>query len=396
MLSAAVLATILIDRHNAAIDADEGVSAAGQIEDLLNAPLSMVPTSGAPDATTLDGLDAANEAAKRLQFVTGLRIFRSDGTQLYPQAPAATQRSIAADVRKTVESSTLWSRDSVSGEDRDTFVQYVPFATARATFVVAIDLSHHLLSGAERGEATTIVVATGAAIALVFFSIVALAAGASRELELRRREAQDTFVKTLTLLAEAIDHRDPYTAGHSSRVAAYSRKLAVELRLSRRQIDVVEYAALLHDLGKIGIPDSVLLKPGRLDACEREVIGGELLGGVSTMADIAPCVLHHHERIDGRGYPGKLSGADIPLGARIIAVADTFDAMTTDRPYRRALSSAVALTEMRRVSGTQLESEFVEAFARLVFRDEIVPPEPGVAEESRDDRYGAHTKAGAA
>jgi HD-GYP domain-containing protein (c-di-GMP phosphodiesterase class II) len=186
-------------------------------------------------------------------------------------------------------------------------------------------------------------------------------------------------------------------------VGEYSRKLAIELRLSRRTVDVVESAALLHDLGKIGIPDAVLFKPGKLDAHEREVIerhpviGGELLGGVSTMEDIAPCVLHHHERIDGRGYPGKLGGSEIPIGARLIAVADTFDAMTTDRPYRRALSSATALNEMRRVSGTQLETEFVEAFARLVDRGDIVPPKPAEMDESLDDRFGpSRSQAGAA
>jgi HD-GYP domain-containing protein (c-di-GMP phosphodiesterase class II) len=403
VLAAAALATVLIGRHTASVEADEGISAAGQVAQLLSIPLESVPNTGRPDAATGDGLDGANEAAKRLQFVTGIRIFRTDGTQVYPDTRASTPPDVVGDVRTTVARDTLWSRDGADAADHDALVQYMPFATSSATFVVAIDLSHHLLSGAERGEVKTIVLATAAALGLVFFSLVALAAGASRELEMRRRQAQETFVKTLTLLAEAIDHRDPYTAGHSARVAEYSRKLAIELRLARRTVDVVEHAALLHDLGKIGIPDAVLLKPGKLDVDERQiierhpVIGGELLGGISTMEDIAPCVLHHHERIDGRGYPGKLGGSDIPLGARLIAVADTFDAMTTDRPYRRALSSATALCEMRRVSGTQLEAEFVEAFARLVDRGEIVPPKPAEIDESLDDRFGPrHSQAGAA
>jgi hypothetical protein len=403
VLAAAALATVLIGRHTASVEADEGISAAGQVAQLLSVPLEGVPSKDAPDAATIDGLDGANEAAKRLQFVTGLRIFRPDGTQVYPATHEATDPGVVGDVRITVARDTLWSRDAADSSDHDALVQYMPFATSSSTFVVAIDLTHHLLSGAERGEVKTIVLATAGAIALVFFSLIALAAGASRELEIRRRQAQETFVKTLTLLAEAIDHRDPYTAGHSARVAEYSRKLAIELRLPQRTTEVVEHAALLHDLGKIGIPDAVLLKPGKLDVDEREVIerhpviGGELLGGISTMEDIAPCVLHHHERIDGRGYPGKLSGSGIPLGARLIAVADTFDAMTTDRPYRRALSSATALAEMRRVSGTQLESEFVEAFARLVDRGEIVPPKPAEIDESLDDRFGPRvSQAGAA
>jgi len=403
VLAAAALATVLIGRHTASVEADEGISAAGQVAQLLSGPLESMPSAGHPDAATLDGLDGANEAAKRLQFVTGIRIFRPDGTQVYPATRSATPPNVLGDVRTTVARDTLWSRDAADPGNADALVQYMPFATSSTTFVIAIDLSHHLLSGAERSEVKTIVLATAAALALVFFSLVALAAGASRELEIRRRQAQETFVKTLTLLAEAIDHRDPYTAGHSARVAEYSRKLAIELRLPQRKIDVVEHAALLHDLGKIGIPDAVLLKPGKLDVQEREVIerhpviGGELLGGISTMEDIAPCVLHHHERIDGRGYPGKLSGAEIPIGARLIAVADTFDAMTTDRPYRRALSSATALAEMRRVSGTQLEADFVEAFARLVDRGEIVPPKPAEMDESLDDRFGPRIpQAGAA
>jgi len=402
VLAAAALATVLIGRHTASVEADEGVSAAGQVAQLLSTPLAGVPSTGRPDAATVDGLDGANEAAKRLQFVTGIRVFRADGTQIYPATRAATDPDVMGDVRITIARDTLWSRDAADTTDHDAHVQYMPFATPSSTFVVAIDLSHHLLSGAERGEVKTIVLATAGALALVFFSLVALAAGASRELEVRRRQAQETFVKTLTLLAETIDRRDPYTAGHSARVAEYSRKLAIELRLPRRTCDVVEHAALLHDLGKIGIPDSVLFKPGKLDVAEREVIerhpviGGEILGGVSTMEDIAPCVLHHHERIDGRGYPGKLGGSDIPLGARLIAVADTFDAMTTDRPYRRALSSATALAEMRRVSGTQLETEFVEAFARLIDRGEIVPPKPADLDEPIDDRFGPRLKQGAA
>ncbi len=142
---------------------------------------------------------------------------------------------------------------------------------------------------------------------------------------------------------------------------------------------------MLHDIGKIGIPDAVLFKPAHLDDDERRiisahpVIGARLLGGISAMGDVVPCVLHHHEKLDGTGYPDKLSGEDIPLGARVIAVADTFDAMTTDRPYRRALSSDTAISELVRVAGTQLDERLVIAFAELVLNGAIVPP-PSLAE----------------
>ncbi|MBD5606561.1 MAG: HD-GYP domain-containing protein [Candidatus Eremiobacteraeota bacterium] len=393
VIAAAALTYVLIDRHIAAIEADEGVTAAGQIAELLNEPLADVPRAGRPDGWTLQGLRLADEAAKRLQFVDGFRIYRYDGSELYPTQTRAVAPEIVADVRRTLQTGTLWTRLG-DRKRSETFVQYLPFATKRTIFVLAIDLSRAALSEQERGEVKTIVVASAGAIAIVFFALIALATGASRELELRRREAQDTFVRTLTILAEVIDRRDPYTAGHSSRVAAYAKQLAVEMKLSRREIAVVEHAALLHDLGKIGIPDAVLLKPSRLDAQEREiierhpVIGGEMLGSISTMSDIAPCVLHHHERIDGRGYPHGLPGERIPLGARLIAVADTFDAMTTDRPYRRALSVEASIAEMRRVSGTQLEAAFVEAFLRLVGRGDIVPPRPAEPDEPIAERFG--------
>lgn len=390
VMAATALATVLLNRHTAALEADEGINAAGQVAQILTAPMAGVPRSGRLDATGIAALRAAEDAAKRLQFVEGIRIYRTDGSPLFP----ATASRDRIGVSRTIASGGLWSRNVSLTDGRSLRVQYLPFVTKNAIFVVAIDLSHQLMSAQMRSEATSIVAATAGAISLIFVSLVALAAGASRELELRRREAEETFVKTLKLLAEAIDRRDPYTAGHSQRVADYSRRLATELKLTQRERDVVVNAALLHDLGKIGIPDAVLLKPAKLDGKERAIInhhpaiGGEILSGVSTMGDIVPCVLHHHERIDGYGYPEGLAGDSIPVGARIIAVADTFDAMTTDRPYRRALSTTEAIAEMRRVSGTQLELRFVETFAQLVDRAEIVPPRPARLGESLANRFG--------
>jgi len=236
------------------------------------------------------------------------------------------------------------------------------------------------LGASDARERRQLFIAVGLVSAISFISLVALAAGASRELERRRREAQSTFVGTLTVMADVIDLRDPYTAGHSKRVGAYSRQLATALNLSARDIELVESGALLHDIGKIGIPDAILFKPGRLDERERSVIAGHptigarLLDGISAMKDVVPCVLHHHEKIDGTGYPDRLAGDEIPLGARIVAVADTFDAMTTDRPYRSALSSDAAVRELVRVAGTQLDQQLVVAFCELVLDGKIVPP----------------------
>jgi putative nucleotidyltransferase with HDIG domain len=193
-------------------------------------------------------------------------------------------------------------------------------------------------------------------------------------------------VQTLTTLAEAVDLRDPYTAGHSRRVAIYSRQLAKNLGLSLHDIEQIEHAALLHDIGKVGVPDSVLFKNGSLDEEERAlirrhpVIGAGLIEGISTMCEIRPCILHHHERVDGSGYPDGLIGDQIPLGARIIAVADSFDAITTDRPYRRGLTSEQAVIELLRGADRQFDVRCVVAFVNLVQRGEIVPPPRAVGD----------------
>jgi putative nucleotidyltransferase with HDIG domain len=213
-------------------------------------------------------------------------------------------------------------------------------------------------------------------------AVIALA-GPSREIERRRREAQTSFVHTLKLIAEIVDLRDPYTAGHSQRVAHYSRQLARELKLSPGEVDTIENAALLHDLGKIAIPDDVLFKTGPLDDRERAMINthpeiaARLLQNVRAMQPAIPYIKHHHERVDGAGYPDGLKGDYIPYGARIIAVADTFDAMTSARPYRPAFSLERATAELHAVRGTQLDAGVSRCFLDLLENDRItrlIPP----------------------
>ena len=151
------------------------------------------------------------------------------------------------------------------------------------------------------------------------------------------------YVSGIRTLAATVDAKDPYTHGHSERVSAYARMIAVELGLSTSDIENIEIAGLLHDIGKIGVPDAILQKPGRLDAAERALmrehpdVGAKILRDNLALTPLVPLVRHHHERYDGTGYPDGLRGDDIPLGAAIIAVADTFPTMTTDRPYRKAL-----------------------------------------------------------
>jgi putative nucleotidyltransferase with HDIG domain len=169
-------------------------------------------------------------------------------------------------------------------------------------------------------------------------------------------------------LTAAVDAKDAYTCGHSERVALFSRYIAQQLKLSDHDVERIYMAGLLHDVGKLGVPDNVLQKPGRLDATEFDQIkkhpdiGARILRDIKQIRDIIPGVLHHHERFDGRGYPANLAGEAIPLMGRIICLADCFDAMTTSRTYRKALPLEVAMTEIRRCAGTQFDPVLAEAF----------------------------------
>jgi HD-GYP domain-containing protein (c-di-GMP phosphodiesterase class II) len=172
-------------------------------------------------------------------------------------------------------------------------------------------------------------------------------------------------------LTSAVDAKDAYTCGHSERVALLSRSLALEAGLSEHQVDRIYMAGLLHDVGKIGVPEAVLQKCGKLTAEEFEQIkkhpeiGARILKDIKQVEDIIPGVLHHHERYDGKGYPAGLAGDSIPLMGRIICLADCFDAMTSSRTYRKALPLEVALTEIRRCSGTQFDPVLSDAFLKL-------------------------------
>jgi HD-GYP domain-containing protein (c-di-GMP phosphodiesterase class II) len=172
-------------------------------------------------------------------------------------------------------------------------------------------------------------------------------------------------------LVSAVDAKDAYTCGHSERVALLSRLLAKEAKLGDHFVDRVYMAGLLHDVGKIGVPEAVLQKTGRLTTEEFEQIkkhpeiGAKILKDIRQIEDILPGVLHHHERYDGKGYPAGLSGENIPLMGRVICLADCFDAMTSSRTYRKALPLEVALTEIRRCSGTQFDPALTDAFLSI-------------------------------
>jgi putative nucleotidyltransferase with HDIG domain len=206
-----------------------------------------------------------------------------------------------------------------------------------------------------------------------------------RGLAAAEAQSRAAYVGAIRALAAALDARDPYTAGHSERVSAFSVLIGREMKLADADLDVLRLGALLHDIGKIGLSDEILRKPGPLTAEEFEQIkrhpglGARILRQVPFLAPHLPIVELHHERPDGRGYPYGLRGDDIPLAARIVHVADAFDAMTSARAYRPARAAAEALAELLRHSGTQFDPASVDALAAAL-PSSSAAPEPALQE----------------
>ncbi len=194
-------------------------------------------------------------------------------------------------------------------------------------------------------------------------------------LEHQLRNERDSILSTITSLVSALEARDPYTRNHSAHVAQFAVRLGKEMGLSRSELYEIHLAGLLHDVGKIGIPDAILLKPAGLTREEYEimkshpVLGARILSGLPGLEAVAEVVLHHHEMWDGRGYPDGIAGADIPLGARIIAAGDTYLSMVEDRPYRTGRRLEAVFRELRRVAGQQLDPDVIDALLVMVQRE---------------------------
>ena len=186
---------------------------------------------------------------------------------------------------------------------------------------------------------------------------------------------EKAYLEMVETLRFAVEAKDTYTRGHSDRVSEYSVLIGQKLGLTEDQIKTLRIGGLFHDIGKIGIPDSILLKPSKLSDDEysqiknHPSIGAHILGSAAIFQDIIPIVKHHHERYDGNGYPSKLKGEEIPYLARIAAVADTFDAMTSKRTYRNALDIEVVKSEIERCSGTQFDPQIAKVFLDILNND---------------------------
>lgn len=211
-------------------------------------------------------------------------------------------------------------------------------------------------------------------------------------LEQARKDAEHSYIQTVESLAVALEAKDRYTSGHSQRVAKFARLIARSLGLPNDEVEIVAQVALLHDIGKIGMLDKILNKPANLTPEEREaikahpVVGAQILAPVATFSKHVLGIKHHHEMYDGSGYPDRLKGTEIPLSARVVCLADAFDAMTSTRPYRVGLPLEFAMQEMKKLAGRQFCPECVDAFIRVLKSkgvvEEAMAPAPAAPPEA--------------
>lgn len=223
-------------------------------------------------------------------------------------------------------------------------------------------------------------------------ALLHLLSGVKFQFDSQKRIERNDLIQTITALATALEARDPYTRNHSRSVARLTVRLGAKMGLSRDFLYDLHLAGLLHDIGKIGVPDGILLKPTRLTEEEMRTVEGHvvwsynILNPIKILGQVGTIVRHHHERYDGKGYPDRLAGEQIPFGSRVISVVDMFMAMTEDRPYRKGLPVEAAIKELRRVSGAQLDPHCVAEFLELLASDGLVQasgPEPEVEVESK-------------
>ena len=199
----------------------------------------------------------------------------------------------------------------------------------------------------------------------------------NEELSEKNEELQQAYLDTVKILRQTVEAKDPYTRGHSDRVSAFAVALGKQLGLGESDLETLRVGGLFHDIGKIGVPDNVLTKDDRLtenefsQIKEHPTIGAHILGNAKVFQDIIPIVKHHHERYDGHGYPAKLAGEEIPYLVRIVTVVDTFDAMSSNRSYRKALPLETVITEIEKCKGTQFDPAIADAFLKIIDSQEI-------------------------
>jgi putative nucleotidyltransferase with HDIG domain len=339
--------------------------------------------------------------------VRALNVYAADGSLVFSTAhPERTgRRRSSPDLRRVVESGAPSAAIVDSLGDAPRVVKaWTPLhsASGRLVGVTEVTLDASTVEQIVADARTTVWYAVGLVFGILWLVLALLVRGASArmrrqhdDLEARShdliessRQLEATLLETIETLNAAVEARDPYTAGHSQRVRRVSLAIGRELRLSAKQLGALATAALFHDIGKIGMPDSILTKPGTLDRAEAAIMrehvtrGAEIVARISSLSESVPAIRHHHERWDGLGYPDRLSGTAVPLDAAVIAIADAWDAMTTDRPYAAALTMDEAMDQIQAGRGKQFNPAVVEAFLSVARRRpaEIAPPvEPAAA-----------------
>lgn len=328
-----------------------------------------------PDrAALLDTLFRAHGISDR---ALRIRLWRADGRLLYSNIPEHGMVEIAGVDFSTQDGFAVFlqNRDRVETAVPGVVRFFVPVVAESdprplAAFEIFYDLTH--LQEQLRYIRRTVWTAVPLGFLLLYTSVFVLVRGASRRLLRQQADLIAAHLGTYQSLASAIDAKDSYTGDHSTNVADLAAQAARALRLPADVVDDVRIAARLHDLGKIGVPDAILMKPGPLTPEEwaimrRHAQGGfEILEKAPLSERVKLAVRHSHERWDGAGYPAGLAGEAIPLIARIVAVADAYEAMTSDRPYRKALTLQDALARLERDAGAQLDPQVVRAFLRLL------------------------------
>jgi putative nucleotidyltransferase with HDIG domain len=343
-------------------------------------------------------------------------VWRPDGTLVWTNR--AQQRighrfpsAVAGDLGETIASKRAHASINKLGDDEDAaeralglahvFEIYAPIMSADGTHALG---AYEIYAKPERAEtfissSKRVIWITVTAVFAVLYAALALLVrhasstmqrqaitlrARSRELMDSYRRLEESSLEAIESLNATVDAKDPYTAGHSARVQRIALAVATELDLAPQRLDAVRFGGLFHDIGKIAVPDSILTKPGKLDDEEFAVIrchpadGAEILSHFSRLREAVPLIRHHHERWDGDGYPDRLAGDAIPLEAFVVGLADAWDAMTTDRPYRPAMSIEEATAEVRRCRGTQFSPVVVDAFF-AAFRRQPSAFEPDVS-----------------
>ena len=313
------------------------------------------------------------------------------------RTPDVMQTLRTGQARSAVTETAL-TRRGRSGTER-AVVATVPLVagSGRRVGVAQVFLDPTALDASVASAGRTVWLVVGIVFAILWLALLLLVRGAAarlssqndvlmgsrRDLSESSQRLEQSLLETIETLNAAVEARDPYTAGHSQRVRRVALAIGHELSLSVRQLGALGTAALFHDVGKIGIPDSILTKAGPLEPGEAAIMrehvtrGSEIVSKITSFKEAVPAIRHHHERWDGLGYPDGLHGEDIPLEAAIIGLADAWDAMTTDRPYANGLTLNEAMTQLRSGRGKQFSPVVVDAFWRVARRhpSDILPPE---------------------